>query len=363
MLILHIFTNHACRRVERYAAAVMLGLHEAGVTQTILMPPGKSRFGEIRAAGVMIESRPLPAGPRVWQHFSLRRLIGRLRPNVIHCWTRTAAQALPPCDIPVIAWLGGEDDPLHFPLANYFVGVTPHIAAHLVNHNVPRANIRFIPVFSTMKPSPPLERNRLATPSTAKVLLNLSSLQPASRLDLLLKTLCDLPDCILWLAGQGPLRRELEAQARDTGVGDRVRFVEPGLDRGALLRTADLCVLTAPDESLGAIMQDSWTTGTPLIICGYSDDMRTNENDAGFLVADPSTLTHAIRRVLVEEDVRRHLVGQGYANGHSFYTRSSVIQQWAEFYRKISIQHSSIGIREEKGSIKDMFPRMLNADP
>jgi len=337
MFILHILTNRENDRAANYAAGVISGLHETGIAQCAVMHESASSYGKLKNAGIEVAPRVLRAGWRWRQRVLLHRLIQRLKPDVIHCWTRAAVRLVPKGKIPVIGWFGGYDDPHRFAPCAHFVGVTADITAHLIRHGVPRPSAHFIPAYSAITAAPPLDRNLLATPREARVLVSFSRLHPASRLDVLLAALADLPECYAWLVGEGPWRRELEKRAGATGVLERVRFAGVRLDRSALLRAADLCVLPGQDDPLGTVVQDAWVAGTPLVAAAEAGFVTPVENDAdGLLVTagEPRTLAHAIRRILEEENLRRRLVGQGYASGLGLYAREAVVGRWVGLYRE-----------------------------
>jgi glycosyltransferase involved in cell wall biosynthesis len=336
MLVLHILTNSEKDRAESYAASVICGLFEAGITQCAIVPEATSAAAQLRKAGVEMAPHILRAG--AWRRRSLLRgLAGRFKPNVIHCWTRAGAR-LAPAKIPAIGWLAGYDDPRRFSRCSRLVGATADIATHLIEQGAPRAGTLCIPVFSAISAAPPLDRSLLATPREAKVLLNLSPLHPASRIDFLFQSLKELPGCYLWLAGEGPLRHEIEREAAGARIIDRVRFAGRQLDRGALLRAADVAVLAAPDRPLGTVVQDSWAAGTPLVMAvdaGFAAPV-ANDTD-GLVITDgaPQSFAQAVRRVTEGEDLRCRLVAQGYASSIGACAREAVIRQWLGLYRAV----------------------------
>src|SRR6185312_14315013 len=117
---------------------------------------------------------------------------------------------------------GGYYQPAHFRRCTHFVGVTPGIVEYMVAHGVPRATAHYVATFPTLETGPPVDRAALATPADATVLLALSRLHEKKGLDILLASLADLPGCIAWIAGDGPLEADLKALAARLGVESRV---------------------------------------------------------------------------------------------------------------------------------------------
>src|SRR5262249_677310 len=192
----------------------------------------------------------------------LAALIHACKPELVHCWMRRAASLVPALPLPVIGWFGGYYDPAHFRRCSHFVGVTPDIVEHMVAGGVPRAKAHHVPTFPALEAGPPVDRASLATPTHPPLLLSLSPLHPHNGLAVLLAA---LPQCLAWIAGDGPPKGERKALAARIGVADRVRFLGWRTDRGALLAAADICVLPSRWEPFGTVMLEAWAAGTPLV--------------------------------------------------------------------------------------------------
>lgn len=339
--ILHIMASRGLGGAETYSADVILSLHQAGIAQCVVMAEEAPRFPELQRAGIRLEPWVLRLPLRLIQRLCLRILIWRTNPSVIHCWMRRAAGLVPRTDIPTIGWFGGYYDPRHFRRCSHFVGVTKDIVAHMIKNGVPQTRAHFIPTFPAVLTQAPADRSLLATPREAKVLLTLSRLHPKKGLDLLLKALKELPACHAWLAGEGPLRRRLEGEAKNLGVLDRVHFLGWRTDRGALLRAADVCVLPSRYEPFGTVILEAWAAGTPLVASASAGPAAHIEDGVnGLLVPidDAAALTQAIGRILDDAELRRRIVAQGYAAYNKSFTREAVTRQWIEFYKVLGIR-------------------------
>lgn len=77
-----------------------------------------------------------------------------------------------------------------------------------------------------------------------------------------------LPEARLWIVGDGGLRPELEALARQLGLGGRVQFLGQHAPAALppLFRAADVSVLPSTGvESFGLVLLESMACGTPVI--------------------------------------------------------------------------------------------------
>jgi glycosyltransferase involved in cell wall biosynthesis len=134
-------------------------------------------------------------------------------------------------------------------------------------------------------------------------------LSPEKGLPVLLKAMAEIQhttNATLSIAGDGPDRPALEAEARRLQVSQRVRFLGQ-LDRAQLsvcLSAADVCVHPSHTESLCKAWLDAMAHGLPVIACdvGAARAAIGEDGERGLLVppADPHALAGAVIRMLTE---------------------------------------------------------------
>lgn len=151
------------------------------------------------------------------------------------------------------------------------------------------------------------QARRAQPPTALRRWLSVAGLIERKRIDYLLRAFADCraedPDLTLTLAGEGGLRRELEALSAELGVDDAVEFigaVDPGEIPG-LMADHDLLVHTSRHETFGVVVVEALAAGTPVLVTrsGGSDQVLSGiEDDAGQLVdivEDPSVFADAYR--------------------------------------------------------------------
>jgi len=134
----------------------------------------------------------------------------------------------------------------------------------------------------------------------------------------------DLERVELDLVGRGALRAELEALARDLGLGDRVRFhgALPEPDVAALLDRADVFVLASVVERSGFMegipvaLVEALATGVPVVatrLSGVPELVR--DGDTGLLAepGDAASLRAALERAIGDPDAARRRAAAGRA--------------------------------------------------
>lgn len=85
------------------------------------------------------------------------------------------------------------------------------------------------------------------------------------------------PDAVLFLAGAGPLRDEIERQADDAGLSERVRFLGVRSDIPQLMQAMDVMVFPSLHEGLPVTLIEAQSASLPCVV----SDRVTAEADLG----------------------------------------------------------------------------------
>jgi teichuronic acid biosynthesis glycosyltransferase TuaC len=100
------------------------------------------------------------------------------------------------------------------------------------------------------------------------LLVSVGNLVPVKGHKLALAALSELPGATLIVAGAGPERARLEAEARRLGLAERVRFAGavPHGELPALLAAADALVLPSEREGLANAWVEALACGVPIVV-------------------------------------------------------------------------------------------------
>lgn len=121
-------------------------------------------------------------------------------------------------------------------------------------------------------------RSHVGIPETALVLAVSARLVRRKRLDLVIRAVAVLAargaDVHLLVAGDGPLRSDLEAFAQASGAGARIHFLGFHADVRPVYQAADLLVLASTGEGLSNAILEAMACGVPVLChdaCGCAE--------------------------------------------------------------------------------------------
>jgi glycosyltransferase involved in cell wall biosynthesis len=155
----------------------------------------------------------------------------------------------------------------------------------------------------------------------------------------LIAAAADLPAATFVFAGDGPLRPELEAQARAQGVADRCVFLGERTDVPELLAAADLVVLPSLFEGLPVSVLEAMAAERPVIATaiGGTDEAVASEA-TGLLVPprDPAGLAAAVRRLQGDPALARRLAAAGRARLEQSFTAEATAREVMRIYDEVA---------------------------
>jgi len=166
--------------------------------------------------------------------------------------------------------------------------------------------------------------------------------------DGLIQVLPELPEAGLVVVGDGPLRSQLESQARELGVSDRVRFVGtvPREQVAGYLRACDVFVLNSTYEGMPHVLLEAMAAGLPVIatqVGGSAEIVEAGRN--GLLVPprDALALKQALSRLLGEPAERAALVRNSQSTLAQFSFQTMVDQTESAICSMSQVNHERTG--------------------
>ena len=182
-------------------------------------------------------------------------------------------------------------------------------------------------------------RRELGIPEDATVLLSVGDLNKNKNHRAVLEALAGMENRNLHyvVCGRGPLKEELEAFAREKGLGDRVRFMGYRNDIPAFYAMADIFVFPSFREGLSVSVMEAMASGLPVVcsrIRGNTDMVEDGVN--GFLVepGKSDTIAGALRRL--EDSGKREEIRRNNLKKAEAYSLGVIAEQYRRVYLEAS---------------------------
>ncbi len=111
-----------------------------------------------------------------------------------------------------------------------------------------------------------------------------------------------VPNVEFLLAGDGPLRQEIEQEAQTLGLGAPVSFLGDRRDIPAVLAAMDVAVLTSDSEGLSNVILEAMAASLPVVAYDVGGNAELVNEQRGALVAagDEAGFADAVLRILAE---------------------------------------------------------------
>jgi glycosyltransferase involved in cell wall biosynthesis len=118
-----------------------------------------------------------------------------------------------------------------------------------------------------------------------------------------------MPEAEFLLAGDGPLRQELEREAQDLGLGSSVVFLGDCRDITAVHASMDVAVLTSDSESLSNVILEAMAAGLPVVAYRGGGNPELINEKRGVLAAagNEGEFADAVLRLLSQPALREQL--------------------------------------------------------
>ncbi len=338
MTVLHLLGSKADGGAETYFTDLVTALHADGGDQAAAIRPHPAREALLTAAGVPLTTAPFGGPLDLVTRPSVKRTAADLDARLLVQWMNRAGRFAPKGPWSRIGRLGGYYDLKYYKGCDRLVANTADIRDWLIREGWPADRALYIPNFAEAGPHLALDRALHDTPADAPLILGMGRLHTSKAHDVSLRALAALKDAVLWIAGAGPLAKELKALADTLGVGDRVRWLGWRGDPSALYRAADVVVFPSRYEPLGNVVIQAWAHGAPVVAArsvGPSALIRDGEDGLLVDVDDHDALAAAVNRVLASDGLAKRLVQAGKARVASDFSRPRVLARWRELFAEL----------------------------
>jgi len=183
--------------------------------------------------------------------------------------------------------------------------------------------------------------------SGRRTIVAVGSLVQIKRWDRLLKAVYRLKqngfDFLVKIAGEGPLRADLEAQAENLGVGDRVDFIGQRVDIPVLMAEATMLVHTSDSEGCPNVVMEAMASGRPVVATHVGDTASlVDDGKTGYIVGrtDDERLVERIEKLLKDPALCEAMGKAGRAKAERDFGLNQLVEQTLAAYRTAGWQRT-----------------------
>jgi len=166
-----------------------------------------------------------------------------------------------------------------------------------------------------------------------------ANLRPVKNVPLLVRAAGQLasahPDVHFEIAGEGPLRGELESLVAGLALRDRVHLLGTVSDIPAFLDGLDVAVLCSNSEGAPNAIMEYMAAGRPIVVTDVGGNREMIEHERHGLVVPPDSLEHlasAIDRLLRDRSFSARLAANARQRALAEYGVQSQARRYEDFY-------------------------------
>ena len=339
MRVLQVMAGAEFGGAEEFFTRLTIALHKTDIEQRVFIRENTSRSERLIKNGV--EPTQLKFGGKFdfRTPWALKRHIRNFKPDIVFSWMNRATSMCPVGGAFVhIGRLGGYYNLKYYRNCEHLVANTEDIATYLVNNGWAKEKVHYLPNFVSEKRTQPLDRKTFFTPKNVPLILAMGRLHENKAFDVLLEAVSRLPNVYLWLAGDGPLRLDLEAQAEKLGIKPRTRFLGWRNDPEKLFATADIFICPSRHEPLGNVIVESWAQGIPVIAAsglGPKNLIQHGKNGILFPIDDVKGLANSIKYLIEDPLIKEKLVIQARQDYMNNFSEKIVVEKYLNFFERV----------------------------
>ncbi len=339
MKVLQIMAGAQYGGAEAFFTRLVIALNKSGLEQRVIIRKDADRVQILRDGRIDPVEMPFGGKLDFITPLRVRRQIADFQPDIVLSWMNRATAMVPSSEKFIhLARLGGYYNLKYYRKCDQLIANTEDIYEYLTKNGWPMGKVHFMPNFVGAQRMAPIDRQEYFIPQTAPLILGLGRLHENKGFDVLLEALARVPNAYLWLAGEGPLRKELEKKANKLGVQPRVRFLGWRNDPEALFAAADIFVCPSRHEPLGNVVMEAWAQGVPVIAAdslGPGTLIQQGQTGILFPIDDSAALAKSINHLIEDDGLRERIAVGGYEAFEAEFTEANVVENYLKFFERL----------------------------
>ncbi len=337
---------------ENFFARLSLALTQAGNKVLAITPPDCPTQQQIEKS-VSVAPVAMRGNWDIFSSYRIKKLVKQTGYPIVQTWMGRATRLTNVNSLSGVihvARLGGYYNLKSYRHADVWVGNTKGICDYLIQQGMPGNRVFHISNF--YQPAPTIAqtdlaaaRQELGIEDGAAVLFALGRLHINKGFDVLLKafsrilkSITDRP-CYLLIAGDGPLRDDLQLLAQELGLAAQIKWLG-WIDQPAIyFQLADVFICPSRHEPLGNVVLEAWGNQTPVVASnsqGPAELITAGEN--GLLVENENAeqMCSAIQQLLSQPALADALASSGRQCLETNFSCEKITRDYQQLYADLS---------------------------
>lgn len=323
---------------ERFFVNLARAFAKRGLEQRFIIRPNRTWDSEIAELGPVIRNSLGRLSPySLVAHYQAKRIVKKWKPNAVMAWMPRAGRLIHDWPETIkLARMGDFPDRLnHFGNCDVLVGNNPGIAKRCRDLGWEKP-ITTITNFPRIVNSKKISRETLGTKKSSFIITACGRLVPRKGFHVLLESIVNLPNVVVWLLGDGQEKENLSNLAKSLGVTDRVKFFGWVQEPIHYIRSSDALVLPSQQETLGNSILEAWHSQVPTIATrteGPKWFMRQNVDGILIDIDNVNQLSKAIEKLINDEKLRKSLVKNASTRLKEMFSEDSVVDAYIRLFK------------------------------
>ena len=185
------------------------------------------------------------------------------------------------------------------------------------------------------------KRNQLGIPQNSLLIGTAGRLVPIKGHKYLMQAMSQINkklNVILLVIGDGYLRENLEQQAKQSGISNRIKFLGFRNDIAEILSILDIFILPSINEGMGRTLVEAMFLSKPIIATNVGGIPDLVKNDkSGILVPpkDPTAIANAIQQLLENKTLAKEMGKTGREIVKNEFTEKTMVEKIDKLYNDL----------------------------
>jgi glycogen synthase len=234
--------------------------------------------------------------------------------------------------------------------ANRVIVCSQSMKNEICNHfNIPEKKVDVIPNAIEIEKYQPsidrgLVRQRYGVGWGEKLVLCVGRLVSQKGIEYFIRAIPQIakqfPEAKYIIVGEGWSRDSLEAEARASGHGNKIRFTGFASDQEVinLMTSADVLVVPSIYEPFGIVALEGMATGVPVVasqVDGLAEIIEHDRTGIFVFPKNPESIAWGIKRILSDYDHAKWMTENAKEKLHKAYSWEAVAMKTVEVYKKV----------------------------